>query len=746
MLDPLRAGHVAIFDHQFHYFCNRGACRQAFLGPDVVDEPGRSTPERVERRASTPPPAAAAAIGDAPPAVLPGEPLPSLPDLGDDRLLVEPIAQTILTEHPARLDAHDNRDIGSLLLVIAIIAGALAVALTLAGDTRLIIGARIMLAAVGVGMLAGRAATTPRDASDAHPLPVLAAPLLSIPVAIWAAFTSAPDVGSEAASLAGVITSASAISIWLAESARQYVQAERAWVANALDIPGRRSPLEPNKAEGEDPDVRPGETIAVEAGHDVPVDVVVRGAEVTVLPWMGAVTPVRRRAGDAVVAGARVVRGRLEGTCTWSGDDRAFARVVLDARRRADALAPVARTSRAIAERWAIAASAVGAILALFTGHAAIDVAMIMVAIHASLATALIGSLASVHVARGILLGLRRGITYKSADAWERAARVGVAMFCARGTLLLGEPELSEIESVSPKVTENDVLAIAAGAERTEHHPIATAILRAARARGVRPDGVRNPNLQPGLGITGVTRAGEELAIGSRVFLLEQHVSIATAEHRIAELEGSGRSVVLLAVGGRLSGILAFQDGLRPGARAAVQHLLDAQIEPVLMSGDARETCEAIGRSLDIDHIRPEVLPADRAQEVKHLSESGVSVAVMGRAGSDDAALGAADVAVALGAAGASPGEFEVALASDDVRDSAFALALARRTRTEARVGLALAAVPAIVGALAVAAGLLHSTYVPIASLLGGVMGVMHGRALDRLRSPALSSDPPSTS
>ena len=153
--------------------------------------------------------------------------------------------------------------------------------------------------------------------------------------------------------------------------------------------------------------------------------------------------------------------------------------------------------------------------------------------------------------------------------------------------------------------------------------------------------------------------------------LLEQRISIAAAEQRISELEALGRSVVLVALGSRLVGLLGLQDGLRPGARAAVQHILDARVEPVLMSGDSRETCEAIGRSLDIEHIRPEVLPADRSAEVRRLMDAGASVAVLGHPGSDDAALSTADVAVALGAAGSVSGDFAVALASDDVRDAA---------------------------------------------------------------------------
>jgi len=740
MLDPLRAGHVAIFDQQFHYFCGAGECRAAFLqghepsGPEPLDDlrPALSQP-RPDPELLTP-------IGTAPPAIVHTDALPDLPDLGDDRAMVEPFARTILTEPHGRLEAPDPRDVGSLLLIIAVISGTLAVALTLAGDARLILGARIMLAAVGAGMLVGHAATTEREPSEPHPIPLVASALAALPIAAWALFTSAPAVGSEAASLAGVITTAAAISTWLAESARHYVHAERSWVANALDLPGRRrpdGPDDPELSKEKSYDIRPGEHVIVEVGEEVPVDLRITGGEVSVLPWIGATTRVRRREGEAVVAGAQVIEGRLTGVCTWAGNDRSYARVLLDPRRRADALAPIARMSRAIAERWAVAAAVIGGLAAFALSREPVEIAMITVAIHSSLATSIIGSLASVHVARGILLGLRRGITYKSADAWERAARVGVAVFCARGTVLLGEPELSEVEATGAKLDERDLLALAAGAERTERHPVAMAIVRAAKARGIRPDGVRNPNLQPGLGMTAVTSSGEDLCIGSRAFMLEQRISIATSEQRIGELESSGRSVVLIAVGARLAGLLALQDGLRPGARASVQHLLDAQIEPVLMSGDSRETCEAIGRSLDIDHIRPEVLPSDRAAEVKRQQEAGVSVAVLGRAPIDESSLGAADVAVALGAAGAAPGDFEVALASDDVRDAALSLALARRTRTEARVGLALTAVPAVVGALAVAMGLLHSTYVPIASLLGGIMGVTHGRALDRLRTPA---------
>ncbi|AUX38629.1 cation-translocating P-type ATPase [Sorangium cellulosum] len=780
LIDPLRAGHVAIFDQRFHYFCN-ARCRRTFLG-EIPPAPGEVRPSGFAGAVlpipgapirgglpSSPPGVAGATrpggdegaarhaeldapIVDAfPPAPL-DERLPELPYLDDDRALLEPIGNTILTEEPQRYEAVEPRDIGALLLVLAIIAGTLAVALTLAGDAKLVIGARIVLATVSAGMLLGRAATTPRDATDPHPAPMLAPVLGGLVAAVWALFGEDRALAAEAASLAGVIATASAVSAWLIESARHRVFAERSWIASVLSTPPRRPPgtawapgdrgAPRGDAGAGDGDgggggaeelyaLRPGELVQVDAGEVVPVDLTVTGGDIEVLPWIGATTSARRRDGDPVVAGATVVRGRLLGACTFAGGDRAVARVLLDPRRRADALAPIAQASRALTERWALVAAAIAALSAFVAGRAPVEIAMTAAAVLAALSTAITAAIASVHVARGILLGLRRGIVYKSADAWDRAGRVSIVVFCARGTLLLGEPELAELEATGQKLTPSDVLALAAGAERTEEHPVATAIVRAARARGLRPDGVRNPNFHPGLGVTAVTSSGEELCVGNRALMLEQRISIAAAESRVAELEALGRTVVLVAVGARLVGLIGLQDGLRPGARAAIQHLLDAQIEPVLMSGDARETCEAIGRSLDIDHIRPEILPAERGAEVRRLIDAGTSVAVLGHAGVDDAALGAADVSVALGAAGSAPADFAVVLASDDVRDAALSLALAHRTRLEARVGLALSVAPALVGAAVISAFVLPPAYAPIASLLGGMMAVVHARALD---------------
>src|SRR5262249_32970277 len=160
---------------------------------------------------------------------------------------------------------------------------------------------------------------------------------------------------------------------------------ERASIAAALAAPGRRHGEEGEGSKLKVYDLRPGETILVEPGEVVPVDVVLTSGDVEVLPWAGATTPARRREGDAVVSGARVLRGKLRGVCTWAGFDRAFARVLLDPRWRADVLAPISHASRLLAERWAVVAAFIGAVSAVLGRRNAVEVAMTAVAVHAAL-------------------------------------------------------------------------------------------------------------------------------------------------------------------------------------------------------------------------------------------------------------------------------------------------------------------------------------------------------------------------
>jgi Cu+-exporting ATPase len=475
-------------------------------------------------------------------------------------------------------------------------------------------------------------------------------------------------------------------------------------------------------------DLRPGEEIVVEAGEVIPIDATVTAGVAVVVPWRGATARSERREGDVIVAGSRVIEGRLRAIVSWAGPDRAWIRLSNDPRRRGDLFSNLARAGRVFAERLAPFFTGAATLGAFASTSSAVEIGILAVSVQAALSGPVLATVPSLHVMRAVLQGLRRGIAFRSAEAFDRAAKVSSLAFCARGTLLLGEPEVADIDAFGDH-RPTDVLALVAGAESGAQHATATAVLRAARARGVRPDGVRSPTLQPGLGTTAVASNGQTLVVGSRGLMLKEHVSVAAVESRITDLEAMGRSVLLVALGGRLIGLLGLQDGLRPGARASVQHLLDIRVEPVLLSGDARETCEALGRALDIDHIRPEVAPAERGDAIRRLADGGAIVAVVGRSPADDTALGAADVSIALGSAGSTAAEWSVQLASDDVRDAAFAIRLAHDARREARLALSLALLPAIGGSLIAALGLGAPALGPVGAALGGTLALLRLRA-----------------
>jgi len=179
--------------------------------------------------------------------------------------------------------------------------------------------------------------------------------------------------------------------------------------------------------------------------------------------------------------------------------------------------------------------------------------------------------------------------------------------------------------------------------------------------------------------------------------------------------------VLLVALDGRWVGLVAFQDGLRPGARAATQCLLDAGVEPVLLSGGARETCKALARHIGIEHVRPEVLPGDLAAEVRRLARAGGTLAVVGSA-IDDAALAAAPLSINIDPRGGPLERCDIDVVSGDVRDAATAISLARELHARTRAALIAATTPSALGLLLVLSGL-PAWCLPLLGVLGCALG-----------------------
>lgn len=709
-LDTLRAGHVAVLGGEFVYFCGL-QCKKQYL---------RTTASGADLPTAEPPSVSAVAAPAAPVA----------------REAGPPIAKRIRSER-RRERTLDGVD------VIGMICGVLVPASELVGHAADTV--RLPLALTAFAALVARLLRVGRNSADPSTWVVVAPIVGTVVAAAWGWLVADP-ASAGMASLAGLSCAAALGNGALVMRARLGVDRARATIERRLDVQVRvvRRDAVTNIRAAE---VRAGEAVVVEAGERVGVDGVITAGEAQVEPWLDAGVHVFRREGDAIVAGARIVAGRVRVTTAWSGKERAWAKLLSNPATRIDVVAPTARAVRSAVE-WGtpIFAALIG--LGAFMGNAsAPEIVAAMAAAGVAIASSALPSLVGLHFARGHLDALVHGIAYKDANAFERAGATELAVLSARGTVLHGEPEIVAVELVrtpsraaeraSPSAVDETsrVLALAAGAEVGYQHPLAAAILRTARAQGVAPEAVRNASVRAGLGVTAVASNGERLVVGGRAIMLEEKIGGAIADTRIGELESQGRTVLLVALGNRIVGLIALQDGLRIGARAAIQKLLDAGIEPVLLSGEARETCEAIGRSLDIDHIRPEVLPGDRGAAVRALAEGGMAVAVIGHPASDDGALGAADVSVALGAAGAAPSEWAIALAGEDIRSAAEALAIPRAARARIRKAIALGVLPAVVVLLVIGFGVAPLGVAPLSALLGAAVASLEAREY----SPAAS-------
>lgn len=440
--------------------------------------------------------------------------------------------------------------------------------------------------------------------------------------------------------------------------------------------------------------VKAGQEIVAGEGEIVAVDGIVQGGEAFALLHPSARTPVRRTVGDSILAGARITEGEVRILATRVGDERALVRPAAFGDPRSHRSAPLT-IAAGRAMRWggvlALAFAATGLLLAESgTGLAGQLAAAAAVLLAVPLVTIRRASEAPYVAAAAT--AAERGVAFSSAHTLDRAGRTAVAAICTHGTITEGEPEVVEVHAIGD--ADPNVLArLVAGAESVaDGHPIARAVLRFCEARRLAPESVRRATFLPGRGVTAVSPTGGELVVGNRALLLAEGVSVAVADAEAARAEERGHTVVFVGLEGRVRAVISMRDEDRLGARAAVQRLIDLGIEVVLVSGDHRGTVEALAKHLDIGHVKAELLPDERGAEVRRLRETGGLVATVGRAGQDEHALSAADVQVILGAAGGPEGERAVSLTSEDVRDAAAALWLARAARRAAWRGTITAA------------------------------------------------------
>jgi len=281
----------------------------------------------------------------------------------------------------------------------------------------------------------------------------------------------------------------------------------------------------------------------------------------------------------------------------------------------------------------------------------------------------------------GTGLGAENGILIKGGESLERAHHLDTIVFDKTGTITRGEPEVTDIVA-APGFSEADLLSMAASVESLSEHPLAKAIVKLGGKAGRETNTGIVLDFESVSGLGSRARVGEsKIIIGSRTFIESEGINTEMLDQGAAMLEKSGKTCVFAAIDGKPAGIIALADTIRPSAPEAVSLLKKMGLEVVMLTGDRRQTAEAIAREAGIEQVLSEVRPGDKAGEIRRLQSNGRVAAMVGDGINDAPALAAADVGIAIGAgADIAIEASDITLIRDDLRLVASAIELSSLT------------------------------------------------------------------
>jgi Cu+-exporting ATPase len=304
--------------------------------------------------------------------------------------------------------------------------------------------------------------------------------------------------------------------------------------------------------------------------------------------------------------------------------------------------------------------------------------------------------------------GAGMGILFRNAEAIEHMRKIDTLVVDKTGTLTLGRPALTDF--LAEGIPENEALALVAGVEQLSEHPIATAIVEGAKARGIAPARAEAFEAVNGMGVQ-ATAGGRRVLVGSRAFLEQRGAAPGLWEARAEQWRAEAKTVVFFAVNGRTLGIAAVADPVKESTPEAIAALRKQDVRIVMLTGDSKRTAAVVARQLGIDEAVGEVLPEDKAKHVKRLQAEGRKVAMAGDGINDAPALAQADVGIAMGTgtdiAMESAG---VTLVKGDLRGIARAALLSHATMRNIRQNLVFAFGYNALG-IPVAAGILYPVF-----------------------------------
>ncbi|TFW27943.1 heavy metal translocating P-type ATPase [Massilia horti] len=483
--------------------------------------------------------------------------------------------------------------------------------------------------------------------------------------------------------------------------------------------------------------LRVGDVMVVRPGARVPADgkVVEGSSHLDESLLTGESLPVSKRAGDRVTGGAVNINGLLLVEATAVGAATMLSRIIQLVEDAQAVKAPIQRLVDRVSAFFVPVVLLLSLITLLAWGLTSGDWQQALlnaVAVQVIACPCALGLATPTAIMVGTGIAARHGILIKDAQALETAHAVGVVVFDKTGTLTEGKPELLAVEGQAPR----KVLELAAAVQQYSEHPLARAVMAAARAKDLNPPAATNAAALPGRGVKADV-AGATVCLGNLRLMQELGAAAGALVRTAQEHEAKGRTVSWLAVqtGGewRVEGLLAFGDRVKPSANSAVQRLAEMGVRSMMLTGDNQGSARAVAEAIGIANFVAEVLPGEKARVVTDTMHSGARVAMVGDGINDAPALAAADVGIAM----ASGTEVAmqtagITLMRSDPALVADAIDISNRTYRKIRQNLGWAFVYNVVGIPLAAFGLLNPMLAGAAMALSSVSVVTNALLLRR--------------
>ncbi|MBY0196042.1 heavy metal translocating P-type ATPase [Priestia megaterium] len=487
-------------------------------------------------------------------------------------------------------------------------------------------------------------------------------------------------------------------------------------------------------------EVQKGEVIFIKPGEKVPVDgEIIEGQSALDESMLtGESVPVDKNIGDKVIGATLNKNGFLKIKATNVGRETALAQIIKVVEEAQGSKAPIQRLADYISGIFVPIVVGI-ALLTFFVWYIWIAPGEFAPALEKLIAVLVIACPCALGLATptSIMAGSGRaaefGILFKGGEHLEATHKIDTILLDKTGTVTNGTPELTDVR-IAQGYEENELLQLVASAERLSEHPLAQALVAGIKNKGIEIQDPLSFEAIPGYGVKATVQE-RKLLVGTRKLMNQHKVNIDTALEEMTNLEQEGKTAMLVALDGKYAGMLAVADTIKATSKEAVSRLKEMGLEVMMITGDNRQTAQAIGMQAGIEHVIAEVLPEGKAEEVKKLQQQGKKVAMVGDGINDAPALALADIGMAIGTGTDVAVEAaDITLMRGDLMSIADAIEMSRKTISNIKQNLFWAMGYNTLGIPIAAVGLLAPWVAGAAMAFSSVSVVLNALRLQRVR------------